>query len=178
MRCFSPRVWIVGLLTNCGASISYGGLSGNGSCHHVPTIVLLLWCVNPHVTPWWLFVTTPTVQETMKENATQLFSITSLQPSPLGLFFSCWGKTTRLTENLTCSKSKVCLHSSCCLLLLRHSREYANDGASHSVVIWVMWPKQRGPRARGGWGGSSGAKGGGEWSPPAPVCCETEPLFA
>lgn len=102
MRCFSLRVWMIGLLTNCGASISYGGLSGNGSCHHVPTIVLLLWCVNPCDTMMSFCNHANSAGDNERKRNTAFLHHVFAALSTW-FIFQLLRKTTRPTENLTCS---------------------------------------------------------------------------
>lgn len=88
---------------------------------------------------------------------------------PVTLFFSCLEKQTRAHRYC---QSTACLCADPELLFFfffQNSLEYANEGASHSIVEWVMWPEQRGLRARrvgGGGVGSSATdeEGGGEIS--------------
>lgn len=89
---------------------------------------------------------------------------------PVTLFFSCLEKQTRAHRYC---QSTACLCTDPELLFFfffQNSLEYANEGASHSIVEWVMWPEQRGLRARRVGGGGVGSSatdeegGGGEIS--------------
>lgn len=95
---------------------------------------------------------------------------------PVTLFFSCLEKQTRAHRYC---QSTACLCADPELLFFfffQNSLEYANEGASHSIVEWVMWPEQRGLRARRVGGGGVGSSatdeegGGGDLHlPPSAV---------
>lgn len=65
------------------------------------------------------------------------------------LFFSCLEKQNKTSlQMIQYYQSTFCLCTNQSLVF-QYSWEYANEGASHSIVKRVMWPKQRGLRARG-----------------------------
>lgn len=137
-------------MTYCGAEISYG--RGN--------------CAFPFVMSSWHHM------EEKKKNTPVCYVTSFFFFYPVTLFFSCLEKQTRAHRYC---QSTACLCADPELLLFfffsQNSLEYANEGASHSIVEWVMWPEQRGLRARRV-GGGEGAeapvpqtrRGGGEIS--------------
>lgn len=169
--------WGASLCTcvNSGAKISYavdlvmavGG--GGGAC------VLLLWCQNIFIVAHWLVWLCHWGSWHKKHRPHVLFR--HVLCFFLLVYFSAAKKNK--TNKMTHCRQSTCLcidRSLQYYFFCQYSWEYANEGASHSIVEWVMWPEQRGLRARGvGEAPAPQMRGG---SPPAPICCEREPLFA
>lgn len=69
----------------------------------------------------------------------------------VSLFFNCLEKQNKSSQMTHYCQSTACLCADRSLIFkyfFQYSWEYANEGASHSIVEWVMWPEQWGLRAR------------------------------